>query len=230
MSTVICPFCNASLPPQEVIEGWCETCGKKLPPFARGAVRDLTRSDVVRTARQPSNGGADTWEGPCDLCERTQPSVSRCYLKVTGQSIGVTGSVRQQWVNVRCTCCPSCFRKARSLQTLRYTALGVMFASPAFLCGGLGLLVDPLEKRFGVPRSVTGGLVLSALALCIMIWLFSPFYIRFATRRRLRKLLNPALDERLKALVGVTGWGWRHYVTALRRVPETESVVDLRGI
>jgi hypothetical protein len=31
MVPLICPNCNAHLPPQEGTDGWCETCGKKLP-------------------------------------------------------------------------------------------------------------------------------------------------------------------------------------------------------
>jgi hypothetical protein len=31
MQDVICPFCQAVLPTQEVVDGWCETCGKRLP-------------------------------------------------------------------------------------------------------------------------------------------------------------------------------------------------------
>ncbi len=113
---------------------------------------------------------------------------------------------------------------------MRYAALGMMLGFPALLCGGLGLLAEPLQQRAGVPRGVIDGLVLTTLALCAMIWFLSPFYIRFATRRRLRDLLSPALDERLRALVGVRGWGWRHYVTAVTDVPERESFTDLRAI
>jgi hypothetical protein len=29
---VQCPHCSTPLPPQEIAAGWCETCGKKLPP------------------------------------------------------------------------------------------------------------------------------------------------------------------------------------------------------
>lgn len=229
MTTATCPVCNASLPPQEVIDGWCETCGKKLPLYIRGAIPDSARPDISSSARQPSIGGDDTREGWCDLCEKAQPSISGCYLKVTGQSIGVTGGVNQRWVNVQCTCCPSCFRKGRRLQTLRYVAVGAMAGFP-LMCGGLGMLVDPLEQRLGVPRSVTVGVALTALVLCVLTWFLGPFYIRFATRRRLRNLLTPALDERLRVLVGVRGWGWRHYVTTLREIPESESFVELRGV
>ncbi|HJZ57587.1 MAG TPA: hypothetical protein VKE74_21640 [Gemmataceae bacterium] len=34
-SSVNCPFCDARLAPEELAEGWCETCGKKLPPRTR---------------------------------------------------------------------------------------------------------------------------------------------------------------------------------------------------
>jgi hypothetical protein len=36
MSSVICPNCNATLPSQEIAEGWCESCGKKIPVWVRG--------------------------------------------------------------------------------------------------------------------------------------------------------------------------------------------------
>ena len=35
MSPVICPNCDAAVPAREVEGGWCEGCGKRLPPFAR---------------------------------------------------------------------------------------------------------------------------------------------------------------------------------------------------
>lgn len=34
MGPITCPSCNAIVPDREVAEGWCEACGKKLPPFA----------------------------------------------------------------------------------------------------------------------------------------------------------------------------------------------------
>jgi hypothetical protein len=34
MNGVRCPNCEATIPPQEVAGGWCETCGKKIPPWA----------------------------------------------------------------------------------------------------------------------------------------------------------------------------------------------------
>jgi hypothetical protein len=36
MCPVNCLFCDANLPPKELVEGWCETCGKKLPASLRG--------------------------------------------------------------------------------------------------------------------------------------------------------------------------------------------------
>ena len=36
MSAPHCPSCNAELPPQEVADGWCENCGKKVLTWIRG--------------------------------------------------------------------------------------------------------------------------------------------------------------------------------------------------
>jgi hypothetical protein len=33
MASINCPSCNASLSPAEITEGWCESCGKKIPGF-----------------------------------------------------------------------------------------------------------------------------------------------------------------------------------------------------
>jgi hypothetical protein len=57
MSGVDCPFCEANLPPEELADRWCETCGKKLPallrgPGAGGLGRPLSREQVP--ARSPS--------------------------------------------------------------------------------------------------------------------------------------------------------------------------------
>src|SRR5690606_26891633 len=131
---------------------------------------------------------------------------------------------------VRCTCCPSCYGLGRSLQTMRYVTLGMMFLLPVLLCGGLGLLVDPLEKQFNLPRSAIGVVVLAAFGLCVLVWIMSPLYIRYVTRERLQNLLDPALDERLKALVKVSGWGWRNYVTTVSDIPKKEPSVELRGL
>jgi hypothetical protein len=229
MSAVNCPFCKRSLSPEELVGGWCGRCEKRLPPLDPGGTGGFGGRDKLPGTSPGSDEhrhGTDAW---CDLCEKLEPNAARSYLKVVGQAITTTGSVRQRWVNVRCSCCPSCFGRARSLQTLRYTAVGVMFGLPALMCGGLGLIVDPLS-RSGVPPILCVGLVLTAFALCVLSWVLSPFYIRSETRRRLRDLLKPALDERLRGLVGVPNWGWRHYVTASTTLPEGESCVDLRQV
>lgn len=33
MTGVSCPHCHAALSPTELTDGWCESCGKRLPPF-----------------------------------------------------------------------------------------------------------------------------------------------------------------------------------------------------
>ncbi len=38
-----CPNCGATMPPQEIADGWCETCGKRLPAYLTPKVGPLTR-------------------------------------------------------------------------------------------------------------------------------------------------------------------------------------------
>jgi hypothetical protein len=33
MTAISCPYCNVIVPAKELEDGWCENCGKKLPPF-----------------------------------------------------------------------------------------------------------------------------------------------------------------------------------------------------
>ncbi len=40
MRAIICPTCEARLAPEEVAEGWCETCGKKIPRYAVSGAYD----------------------------------------------------------------------------------------------------------------------------------------------------------------------------------------------
>jgi hypothetical protein len=229
MCSATCPNCKADLPPQEVIDGWCETCGKKLPAFVRTAATASGRTTAAGAGDASRGDDRAARDGLCEVCQRIRPGVARCCLKVTGQAIAATGAVTRRWVNVRCACCAACYRKARGLQRLRYATLAVMFGVPAVMVG-VSPLLDQLERQSGVPRSVIGGLALGGLLLTVLIWVLSPVYIRFQTRRRLRALLPPAMDERLKALVGVRGWGWKHYVTAVRDVPRGERFVELSGV
>jgi hypothetical protein len=41
MSTVPCPYCNTRLSRAELAHGWCEACGKKLPPRIAGVPRGI---------------------------------------------------------------------------------------------------------------------------------------------------------------------------------------------
>ena len=69
MTTIHCPTCNAALPQKELADGWCETCGKKIPPFllsgsGSGSFTHVTsKGEVVKTAEPyyaTQTGHADT--------------------------------------------------------------------------------------------------------------------------------------------------------------------------
>jgi hypothetical protein len=52
-----CPHCNATPPAREVAEGWCDTCGKRLPSnFAPWIKR--TAPEPPPPAAQPGAGAA----------------------------------------------------------------------------------------------------------------------------------------------------------------------------
>ena len=60
MAQVKCPYCDATLPAQEIANGWCENCGKKIPRFALegsktpGWVEVHTRHHTASTATKPT--------------------------------------------------------------------------------------------------------------------------------------------------------------------------------
>jgi hypothetical protein len=39
MNAIVCPTCDATLPAEEIAEGWCETCGKRIPPYVLSEYR-----------------------------------------------------------------------------------------------------------------------------------------------------------------------------------------------
>jgi uncharacterized RDD family membrane protein YckC len=56
MGLETCPFCNAGLQSQEVADGWCETCGKKLPSAVTGKPAGLSA-----LTRYPDTEREDRW-------------------------------------------------------------------------------------------------------------------------------------------------------------------------
>jgi hypothetical protein len=56
MNTIRCPYCDATVPPQEVEGGWCESCGKKLPAafLPRAVSRREAPADGHSVAPPPS--------------------------------------------------------------------------------------------------------------------------------------------------------------------------------
>lgn len=54
-AAVVCPFCRVTIPPPEVAEGWCESCGKRIPQFAlsEAGAKVVDRVSVPKPLRQP---------------------------------------------------------------------------------------------------------------------------------------------------------------------------------
>lgn len=47
MSTHQCLHCEANVSTSEILDGWCENCGKKIPPSMQDEVRRNNKSAVV---------------------------------------------------------------------------------------------------------------------------------------------------------------------------------------
>jgi hypothetical protein len=53
MSNAKCPNCDATLPASELAEGWCETCGKRLPGMVAVASGRAPRSESRPGRKRP---------------------------------------------------------------------------------------------------------------------------------------------------------------------------------
>jgi hypothetical protein len=65
MTEPICPSCGVHLPPGELAEGWCETCGKRIPAHVPNSATEPSGRDSIDVAEELP-GGRDT-EASTDL-------------------------------------------------------------------------------------------------------------------------------------------------------------------
>src|SRR5690348_5368403 len=84
MSAATCPHCDAILPPQELADGWCETCGKRIPSGIIAAA-GRWRGRGPATSLGSGQPAADDHFGPCRACGVEAP---RRYV-VFYQNIGM---------------------------------------------------------------------------------------------------------------------------------------------
>src|SRR5262249_31802534 len=62
MAEVKCPTCDAVLPEKELVNGWCESCGKRIPDFVRAQSGSVQRAPPGQPARR-SDGGEPAPKG-----------------------------------------------------------------------------------------------------------------------------------------------------------------------
>ena len=55
MKEISCPFCGIPIPPQEIVAGWCESCGKSIPPFILSEA-EARRKSELRSQRDSTVG------------------------------------------------------------------------------------------------------------------------------------------------------------------------------
>jgi len=62
LDRTICPVCEARLSRSEIVDGWCEACGKKLPAYITGRITLAPGLEVVYQA--PAADFASEGPGP----------------------------------------------------------------------------------------------------------------------------------------------------------------------
>src|SRR5262245_58313704 len=78
MAGETCPFCSTVLRYKQLSEGWCDDCGKRLPPSLSRAHEGSRFADASRTAEGP----ASWWSAPVD--ERKRPAVRWIVQMISG--------------------------------------------------------------------------------------------------------------------------------------------------
>jgi hypothetical protein len=63
MNPVTCPNCDARLGEPEQLDGWCETCGKALPPHVTAAAHKQHRHGRHRDEANPATPVAPAGQG-----------------------------------------------------------------------------------------------------------------------------------------------------------------------
>ncbi len=245
MSPPTCPSCKATLPAQEVIDGWCDACGKQLPPALRAPAPspapppevpapDLEADDEGPAGQAP---GLDLIglafdqanEGRCDLCEQRRKCLP-CFLKVAAPPGRVLSGWVFRWINVRSVCCSDCHQKVRGLETLSGIGKWVMLGTLPLLCVPgvlLGLLIDWL---FGLEAEpATKALFLGTVVLGILAFILTPYFLLAAYSRRVKRLLTPQLERRLLEVAQAGYWA-AGSLTVRFSLPPGETSVDIDQI
>lgn len=61
MIGTLCPFCDVPLAPNDLEEGWCDTCGKRLPPRPAKAAGRTRPPRRALTQAHPDSPAAAPW-------------------------------------------------------------------------------------------------------------------------------------------------------------------------
>src|SRR4051794_5794343 len=77
-AAVPCPICSASLTPEELRSGWCETCGKKVPPALISRVWDQLGMAPAAVAEERPQAPARPRLIVCPSCEQPSDSI-KCH-------------------------------------------------------------------------------------------------------------------------------------------------------
>lgn len=166
MSAVVCPHCNVTFSQEEVADGWCEGCGKKIP--------DYVLKEAFGSSYTPTRPTGRRQEPPALSSEgqysETRQGRERGYLDDSAE-------YPPRYYDDRRLTYPSRAPLASRLSRLAAAILDAVFAAMLYLPGYLMVLSQEDRGERADPETVFLGLALllgGVLVLLItQVWMLS---------------------------------------------------------
>jgi hypothetical protein len=219
LEPITCPHCQAVLTAELIVDGWCEECGKKIPPYLLDSVPGLARQiDALRS--QEAAARAELQAHECFFCGRHVPATAYHVRFLTiSQSVipGVLVTTTQHWAFARCYCCEAC--KGRIIRVKVWTILLMLAAAllPVLSCV-LYYLPMVKAKQESLFLAITGLILPWVLAF---VGIFGGMYLR---RRKFAAMLPPDSRSTLEDRLGVRKI---HDISFRETAPRGQDWLDL---
>lgn len=211
-----CPNCETPLTAGERRSGTCPSCRQPL-----GSQPTNGRTSAARQPRQSRMGR-------CELTGREVSDLTDAYVRVSRLKIGVgVGSVsaKSRWYTVSVRCSEAALRRGRAIKRDR-VLLALAWMLPALILLPIAILLE----QMGASRAVVGGIGIAGFLLPIPVMAAGPFLAGPMVRRRLRKLLDPAVDRRLRSLNDGAEWGVWSELLFVTKLDANETAIPLASI
>jgi hypothetical protein len=199
MDPVPCPSCHSQLTLEQLDDGWCENCGKQIPPYVLHQVPNLSQ-ELRALHKSKSGSGTNLRKRHCFFCgQQTEAKLYYVRFLQIAQSFipGVVVTTSRTWVDVRCFGCARCVDRLTLVKMWTMTLMLVAAALPLLACLLIYLPMQSyIETHRSDPGSRPGGWVSVTSALfglvlpfvLALVGVFGGFYLR---RRMFARQLEP---------------------------------------